>query len=82
MANIAEEIAKRPLIEVVIVGLLLQLCKNAPGIFIGPIGQKDHMFTVVLEWWLVNRVDNQCAVKASLFLKPRLCKQPGFFSFD
>ena len=68
-SDVAPEIAHGPLMEVVVVGSLLQLREHALRTFVRPVGEHHDVLAVVRKGLRLQRVDDQRPVEASLLLK-------------
>ena len=76
LAHVAQEIAGRRLAEVVVVALLLQRRVDALGIGVGPVRQQHDVLAIGRKTLAVARLDDDRAVQADLFLKPRMAVIP------
>src|ERR671912_2166691 len=74
--DVAQEVTERALMEVVVVGLLLQLREDAFRIFVRPVGEHDDVLSVVLERLRLERIDDERPIEAALFLEARVAVIP------
>ena len=74
--SVLDEVANRPLVEVVIGRLLLQLRVDPLRIFIGPIRQQDDVLSIRLDGIVAVRLDDERAIDAPLFLESGMAVIP------
>ena len=72
LARVAEEIADRALVEVVVVALLLERREDPLRIDVGPIGQQHHVLAVCMLPLAAARLDDDGTVQPGLFLEARV----------
>ena len=67
-ADVVDEVADGALVEVVVVGLLLQLGEDALRLLVRPVAEQHHVVAVVAERFRLAGVDHQGAVDPGLLL--------------
>ena len=76
MPRVVDEIAHRALVQVVVLRHFLQAPEQRGRIQVGPVGQQHDMLAVKVVGRGFQRIDDQCAVKPSLFLVQRMAVVP------
>ena len=67
--GVAEEVADRELVEVVVVALLLEFGEHVEGILVGPVGELHHVVPIGADPVPFGRIDDDGAIHAGLFLE-------------
>ncbi len=75
-AHVAQEIGQRALVVVVVLGELLHAPEQRAGVHVGPVRQQDHVLAVEPVRGRLQRVDDQRAVQAGLFLEHGMAVVP------
>ena len=67
--HITDEVARRSLMEIIVVALLSQVADDRHWIFVCPVGQEDHVIAVPIVAGFGSRLQHQGAVEAGLLLQ-------------
>ena len=76
LADVMHEVANGSLVEVVVVGLLLELREDALRRFVRPIRQHHDVLAVIAKWLGIAGLDEERPVHAALFLEGRVAVIP------
>ena len=76
LLHIAQEGARRALPEIVMVALEFKVAHDCVGTFVTPVGQQHDVIAIELLRVTSARLDDDRAVQAALFLKPRMAVIP------